>query len=146
MLLNDEADIRPLRVWRPAEIQRVKQINNDEENSMKPSYKTTLGMIAVAGAISVLASGCAPVSAKAEKTMKAPVNCSTAQGDLRVLAAEKANTAKEIGEGVSAIAPIGLVAHLVEGNEGETWKVATGDYNKMLDKKIAEIKSECNIK
>jgi hypothetical protein len=42
--------------------------------------------------------------------------------------------------------PIGLVAHLVEGNEQETWQVATGEYNKMLDKKIAEIKSTCHIK
>ncbi len=113
---------------------------------MKTSFKTTLGMIAAAGVISVLASGCAPVSTQAEKDMKEPVNCATAQGDLRVLENEKASTAKKIGEGVSAVFPIGLVAHLIEGNEGETMKVASGDYAKMLDKKIAEIKTQCNIK
>jgi hypothetical protein len=113
---------------------------------MKTSYKTTLGMIAAAGVISILASGCAPVSTQAEKDMKAPVNCATAPGDLRVLENEKASTAKQIGEGVTAIFPIGLVTHLIEGNEGETLKVASGEYAKMIDKKIAEIKSTCNIK
>lgn len=113
---------------------------------MKSINVYKLGMATLAGACLILAAGCSPVSKQAEADMKNPVNCHTAQGDLRVLKAEKANLAKEIGEGVTAVFPIGLVAHLVEGNEKETWQVATGDYNKMLDKRIAEIKSTCHIK
>jgi len=29
--------------------------------------------------------------------------------------------------------------------EGEKWQVTSGDYNKALDTKIAEIKTTCNI-
>jgi signal transduction histidine kinase len=120
------------------------KLNEAMEKDMKTNFLIKSG-VAAAGAILILAAGCAPVSEKAEADMKDPVNCKTAQGDLRVLKAEKANLAKEIGEGVSAIFPIGLVAHLIEGNEGETMEVATGEYDKMLDKKIAEIKTQCNI-
>jgi hypothetical protein len=112
---------------------------------MNTNYVTKLGMATAAGVILVVAAGCAPVSNKEEADLKAPVNCYTAQGDLRVLKSEKDNLAKEIGEGVTAVFPIGLVAHLIEGNEGQTMKVAAGDYNKMLDKKIAEIKTQCHI-
>jgi hypothetical protein len=35
---------------------------------------------------------------------------------------------------------------MFEGSEGESLKVGTGEYNDALDKKIAQIKSECGIK
>jgi hypothetical protein len=31
------------------------------------------------------------------------------------------------------------------GTEGDQAKVASGEYNKMLDKKIAEIKTKCGL-
>jgi len=46
---------------------------------------------------------------------------------------------------VSAIVPIGLVAGVATGTEGTKAQVASGDYNKMLDAKIAEIKQECGL-
>ena len=89
---------------------------------------------------------CQPPITQAEKQqLAAPVNCATAEGDLRALQAEKVSTAKQIAEGVSAITPIGLVAGAATGTEGEKMQVASGDYNKMLDQKIAEIKSTCGI-
>ncbi|HME40178.1 MAG TPA: hypothetical protein VKG63_14580 [Steroidobacteraceae bacterium] len=91
-----------------------------------------------------LLSGCAMQEKKNEAAAKAmPVNCATAEGDIRVLQSEKASTAAKIGNGVSMIAPIGLVAGLVTGTEGTKYQVTTGEYNKMLDSKIAEIKSTC---
>jgi len=77
------------------------------------------------------------------KTM--PVNCATAEGDLRVLQSEKVTTAQQAAAGVGAITPIGLVGGLVTKTEGEKAQVANGDYNKALDAKIAEIKTTCNI-
>jgi hypothetical protein len=46
---------------------------------------------------------------------------------------------------VKAITPIGLVTGLLKRTEGTKIKVATGEYNKALDAKIAEIKSACSI-
>jgi hypothetical protein len=38
-----------------------------------------------------------------------------------------------------------LVLNTASGTEGDQAKVATGEYNKMIDKKIAEIKKECGL-
>jgi hypothetical protein len=97
-------------------------------------------------ALTTFMSGCAVTEKKDEAAAKtAPVNCATAQGDLRVLNNEKADTAKKIGNGISMVFPIGLVAGLVTGTEGTKYQVTTGEYNVALDKKIAEIKQTCHI-
>jgi len=106
--------------------------------------KKTAMLLSVVG-LALLTSGCAPVSKTEKKMLKAPVNCATAEGDLRILQSEKDNLAKEIAMGASGIVPIGLVVHLIEGNEENTMKVSVGDYNDMLDKKEAQIRTDCNI-
>ena len=75
----------------------------------------------------------------------AGANCATAEGDLRTLQAEKVNVGKEIAAGVSMIVPIGLVVGVATKTEGEKYQETTGDYNKMLDQKMAEIKQTCHI-
>jgi outer membrane murein-binding lipoprotein Lpp len=94
--------------------------------------------------LTVLTSGCAMQEKKNEASAQAmPVNCATAEGDLRVLNSEKASTASRIGNGISMVAPIGLVAGLVTGTEKTKYQVSTGEYNKALDTKIAQIKAAC---
>ncbi len=77
--------------------------------------------------------------------MKQPINCATAEGDIRMLEHEKAHVAQEVAEGVTAIFPAGLVLGVVTGTEKTKVKVAIGDYNKMIDKRIAEIKEKCGV-
>lgn len=90
---------------------------------------------------------CTMSEKKVEKQLQHyPINCATAEGDIRALQHEKAHVAQQIGAGVSAIVPIGAVVGLVSGTEGESFKVATGEYNKMIDNKIAEIRTKCGIK
>ncbi|MBW2552888.1 MAG: hypothetical protein JRE20_01990 [Deltaproteobacteria bacterium] len=86
-----------------------------------------------------------PISVETKETLKAPVDCSTAEGDLRVLESEKANVAKRMAMGVSSITPIGLVVGVVTRTQRDKMKVAIGKYNTMIDEKIAEIKEECGI-
>jgi hypothetical protein len=91
-----------------------------------------------------MVSGCAEHEKKELAAAQAmPINCATAPGDLRVLNSEKASTASKIGNGISMIAPIGLVAGLVTGTEKTKYEVSTGEYNKALDTKIAQIKAAC---
>ena len=107
---------------------------------------TALGNCLGVLGLAVLLGGCASDYKKQAAAAEAmPVNCSTAEGDIRTLNSEKANVAQQIGMGVSAIAPIGLVAGVATGTERTKAKVASGDYNKMLDQKIAEIKSTCSL-
>jgi hypothetical protein len=62
-----------------------------------------------------------------------------------VLKSEKAHVAEQISMGVTAIIPIGLVVGVLTGTEVEKVKIAIGEYNKKIDKKIVEIKQKCNI-
>ncbi len=105
---------------------------------MKKMSKITLVI-----SLAIFLSACATGQKKVEKEMKMPISCATAEGDIRVLENEKAHVAEQIAEGVTSIIPISLVVGIVTGTEGTKIRVATGKYNKMIDKRIAEIKSEC---
>ena len=88
----------------------------------------------------------APGGKQVQKDIAKPINCATAEGDIRVLQSEKAHTSDQIAKGVMSISPAGIVLGLVSGTSKENAQIATGDYNKMIDKKIAEIKETCGIK
>jgi hypothetical protein len=77
--------------------------------------------------------------------VRGAVDCSTAQGDLRLLYHEKANVGERITEGLTAIYPAGLVAGLVTRTEGTKVKVATGEYNQAIDERIKLIGETCGI-
>lgn len=94
--------------------------------------------------LAILTGGCAMQDKETENRVKEmPVNCETAPGDLRMLDEEKKSTAQRVSAGVRSVVPIGLVAGLVTGTAGTKYRIATGQYNQMLDDKIAEIKQAC---
>ncbi len=66
-------------------------------------------------------------------------------GLLKTLTSEKARTSQEIENGASSIIPVGAVAHMFGGSEKESFEIGTGEYNKKLDSKIANIQSQCNL-
>jgi hypothetical protein len=78
---------------------------------------------------------------KVEQEMKQPIQCATAEGDIRVLKSEKAHAAQQIAEGVTSIAVVGIIT----GTEKEKMKVGVGEYNRMIDQRIAEIKETCGV-
>ena len=92
-----------------------------------------------------LVSACALQQEQVEQQSPGSVNCATAEGDLRVLQAEKANLAQRIAEGATAISPAGIVFGALAGTEGTKIQVATGQYNAMIDARIAEIVHTCGI-
>jgi hypothetical protein len=97
----------------------------------------------------VMVAGCSSRAPAPEKQVQAslekPIDCSSAQAGIQALDSEKARTSREIEAGASSIIPIGAVAHLFGGSEKESLEIGTGEYNKKLDAKIAEIKQQCNI-
>ncbi len=52
---------------------------------------------------------------------------------------------RRIENGVSSIVPVGLVVNTVDQQEKARFEVGTGEYNKMIDKKVSEIKAQCKI-
>jgi PBP1b-binding outer membrane lipoprotein LpoB len=96
-----------------------------------------------------LLSGCAAQAPAPQQQVQANLNkaidCSTAAADIQTLNSEKARTSQEIEDGASSIIPIGAVAHMFGGSEKDSFEIGTGEYNKKLDAKIAQIKLECNV-
>ena len=93
----------------------------------------------------VLVAACAPITKQEKQELAKPIDCRTAEGDVRILQSEKAHVAQEIANGVTAIFPAGAVIGIITGTESDKIKVASGDYNKMIDQKIAEIKTTCGL-
>ena len=113
---------------------------------MMRTHDRSRALLAVCAAALLLVAGCAMKLKKEEKAAETmPVNCATADGDIRLLRSEKAQVAERIAQGVTAIYPAGLVVGLLTLTEGTKIQVATGEYNKKLDEKIAEIQSTCGV-
>ena len=73
------------------------------------------------------------------------VNCATAQEDLKVLEDEKVSLVGQVASGVSMVAPVGIVVGILTGTTGTKFRVTTGEYNDMLDNRIAQIKGTCGL-
>ena len=97
--------------------------------------------------LSAFLASCASESkiAQGERDVKKPINCAYAEGDIRALQNEKTTAGEQLATGVTTIVPVGLVVDTVTGKTGTNAEVAIGDYNKMLDKKIAEIQAKCGL-
>jgi len=87
----------------------------------------------------------ASIAGAANDPMDHPINCATAEGDLRVLEAEKQHAQKQQALGVTALTPAGAVLGIVTGKEDEKLKMLSGDYVKKIDDRIAATKSKCNV-
>jgi len=73
--------------------------------------KSRVRLITVASgfAVATLAAGCAMQEKQTMESLDQPINCATAEGDIRVLQGEKTHVAQQIASGVTAIAPAGIV-------------------------------------
>ena len=96
--------------------------------------------------VAVVLGACASKEAEEVKQAETmPVNCATAEGDLRMLRSEKANVAERIAEGATAITPVGFIIGVATQTEGEKIEMAAGRYNQILDQKITELQQQCGV-
>lgn len=72
--------------------------------------------------------------------MQHPINCAYAQGDNRLLQLEMMNAFHQVGQRVTAITPAGAALGILTGTELTKVKVGVGEYNQMIDRRIAQIK------
>jgi hypothetical protein len=108
--------------------------------------RADLAAAACGVAMAMLVAGCATQYKKTEENLnKPPINCFTAEGDIRVLQSEKANVVQQMAAGLQAIVPTSIVVGLITGTSGTRAQVESGEYNKMIDARIAEIKSVCGM-
>jgi hypothetical protein len=105
-----------------------------------------LKKVILLGCVVMLMPSCAVFKQKeVMEEMKEPINCDTAEGDIRILQQEKAHVAQQVLAGVGSIMPAGIVIGIVTRTQKTKMKVAIGKYDKMIDERIAEIKEECGV-
>jgi hypothetical protein len=78
-----------------------------------------------------------------EEIEQAPVNCATAEGDMRVLQSEREHAQKSSAMGITAITPSGALIGLITGTEKRHLQMLNGDYIKHIDEAIARIEQAC---
>ena len=104
-----------------------------------------LTTVASSVALVALTAGCAMQEQQTMQSLNQPINCRTAEGDIRVLQSEKANALAQIAQGATAIAPAGIVVGVLTGTETTKLQVAAGDYNAQIDARIAQIRAKCGM-
>ena len=87
----------------------------------------------------------APISKQAKEDLASPINCATAEEDIRILEDERASVLKQIEDGVTAIMPVGAVINILSKTEMDKLNVGTHHYNHQINEKIAEIKRDCGV-
>jgi hypothetical protein len=103
-----------------------------------------LRVLGCVGAICLgLLTGC--VTAEEKRQLSKPVNCNTAEGDLRVLQSEKNYLAERVIAGASAVMPAGAVLGILTGTEDDKLEIAVGEYDRRIDRKMAEIRRTCGL-
>lgn len=75
-----------------------------------------------------------------------PINCATAEGDIRALNSEKDYAQKQQAASVVAVTPAGALFGLATGTEQTRLEVLSGDYEKMIDARVDAIQSKCKVK
>ena len=80
-----------------------------------------------------------------EASTSNPVDCRTAEGDIRILKSEKAYLVERAAEGFTAVTPAGAILGVLTGTELTKVEVAIGVYDQKLDERIAQIKTECGL-
>ena len=64
---------------------------------------------------------------------------------MRVLGGEKTLVAQQILEGITSLTRAGAAIGILTLTEATNWKVAVGEYNKMIDQRMDQIKAECDL-
>jgi hypothetical protein len=115
---------------------------------MKFSIVILLGlmMVALACADRKNLSPLPSVSEEAKTELEQPVNCDSAESDLKVLEEEKASVVKQLLSGVRSLMPVAVAAGILMGDYRDRVMVATGKYNSDIETKIAQIKRDCHLR
>ena len=97
-------------------------------------------------AVAALVGGCVAKETRTLQSLDQPINCATAEGDIRVLQSEKAYGTSQVLQGFMALSPTSMImGSLGSASEGTKVQVGTGDYNDKIAERIATIKARCGL-
>ena len=107
--------------------------------------KSNLLICTLSAAVMTLGSG----SSWAQDPDQKPIDCSTAQDDIKTLVHEHKATDERIAKGAFSILPIGIVLNeskkVTESSAEKQKEMDIKEYNLKIDQRITDIKRTCNI-
>lgn len=86
-----------------------------------------------------------PLSALPASAETTPVNCSTAEGDIRALNSEKQYAQSHRPLEVASLTPAGALLGLATGTEEKRLKMLAPEYITRIDARIDDIKTTCGV-
>ena len=93
---------------------------------------------------------CASISQETIAAIQRPVDCSTAEEDVTFLEDERSGFFGRLFAGITAVLPPGSfivigrgIFNSPDGIWTDKWKVAFGSYNRKIDDKVTETRSQC---
>ena len=86
-----------------------------------------------------------PISSQAEYDLAKPIDCSSAEEDIKTLEQEKVEASEQLKAGVKMFVPAAAARAILHGDYHNREAVATGEYNQAIENKIGQIKKECGI-
>lgn len=104
-----------------------------------------VGAVACALAIVALVTGCGQKYQKVEDSYSKPINCSTAQADIQWLQSNKVDKTTEAVEGAKFALPTTILMGAITGTGGAQYEVGTGEFNRKIDERIADIREQCKL-
>ncbi len=108
------------------------------------SFKTKRKTCALVIASALFSAGTVSAVASSDP-MTQPINCATAEGDIRALKAEKKHAQDQKLRNVASITPAGALLGIVTGTEGKRLQMLTGEYEKKIDARISETEAQCDV-
>lgn len=85
------------------------------------------------------------ISEEAKYELEKPIDCSTAIQDIQILESEKASTSEQAKAGIKSVVPASAAMAILHREYRDRVEVATGEYNRQIDEKIKDIKSQCGL-
>lgn len=86
-----------------------------------------------------------PLAATGQTDQAVPINCATAEGDIRALSSEKKYAQDQVVRNVASVTPAGALLGIVTGTEGKRLEMLSGDYEKKIDERIQAIEETCGL-
>jgi hypothetical protein len=106
-------------------------------------YRAPLTVLACSLATLELVAGCAQKYQKVEDSFAQPINCATARQDIQTLQSQKASKSEEAAAGLSYALPTTIIVGAITGTGGAKYEVGTGEFNRKIDERIADIREQC---
>jgi hypothetical protein len=93
----------------------------------------------------VLVTSCARKYQKIEESLEQPINCATARQYIKTLQGQKVSKGEEAAVGMSYALPTTVFIGALTGAGGAQYEVGTGEFNRKIDERIADVRVQCKV-